>query len=237
MLILRSLLFNIAFWLLIAFIGLGGLPVTLVYRPFAFVVARGWANGSLWLLRVFCNITYQVKGREHIPLSPAIIASRHQSAWDTIIFWVLLKDPAFILKHELIYFPVFGWYLVLLKNIYIDRSSGASAMKKMLREAKERIQANRSIIIFPEGTRTLPGSSGTYHPGIAALYQNLKIPVIPVALDSGLLWQKNAFVKKPGIITIEFLPPILPSNATATQKSRDFLVHLQKTIEDSCNSL
>ena len=233
MMLLRSLLFNIAFWLLILCIGLGGLPFTLVYRPFSFVVARGWAKGSLWLLRVLCNIRYEIKGAEYIPDYPALIASKHQSAWDTIIFWALLEKPAFVLKRELIFFPVFGWYLIFLQNIYIDRKSGASAMKKMLREARERSLQGRPIVIFPEGTRTLPGSSKPYHPGVAALYQNLNIPVVPVALNSGKLWQKNAFVKKPGVITIEFLPPLLQSS----YKSRDFLALLQKNIEEHSNRL
>ena len=227
MIYIRSLLFNIAFWVLIVLVGVGGLPITLVYRPFAYTVSKGWAVGSLWLLRVLCNIRYEVKGREYIPDNAAIIASKHQSAWDTIIFWTLLKRPAYVLKRELIFFPVFGWYLVFLKNIYIDRKSGASAMKKMLREAKDCVASGRPVIIFPEGTRTLPGTTQPYHPGVAALYQHLQVPVVPVTLNSGLLWQKNAFVKKAGVITIEFLPPIPPT----AQKSRDFLVTLQKIIE------
>lgn len=230
--LIRSALFNIAFWGWIAILGLTGLPAALVYRPYAFTVARIWGKGSLWLLEVFCKITYEVRGLENIPKGAALIASKHQSAWDTVIFWALLDRPAYVLKRELIFFPVFGWYLLLLKNIYIDRKSGTAAMKKMLRQANERASEGRPIVIFPEGTRTLPGSSSVYHPGVAALYQNLKIPVVPVALNSGYLWQKNAFIKKPGLITIEFLENITPG-----MKSRDFLARLQNVIEDKCQKL
>ncbi len=224
--IIRSALFNIAFWAWIAIIGLTGLPLTCIYRPFSFTVARLWGLGSLWLLKILCNITYEVRGAEYIPAKPSIVASKHQSAWDTIIFWVLLTRPAFVLKKELIFFPIFGWYLLFLKNIYIDRKAGASAMKHMLREASLRSNEGRSIVIFPEGTRTLPGASSIYHPGVAALYQHLKVPVVPVALNSGQLWKKNAFTKTPGKVIIEFLPPIEPG-----LKGRDFLATLQEHIE------
>jgi len=226
MIFLRSLLFNIAFWLNILLLG-AGLPLAVCYRPFTFVIAKIWAKNSLFLLKTLCNITYKVEGREHIPATPCLFASKHQSAWDTIIFWELLPCPAFVLKRELIFFPIFGWYLILLKNIYIDRKSGASALKKMLKEAKTIIASDRQIVLFPEGTRTLPNAkSHLYQPGIAALYQNLDTTVIPVALNSGLLWRKNAFIKQPGVITIAFLPPLAPG-----LKSRDFLNHLQTAIE------
>lgn len=230
--LLRSAVFNFAFWLWIAVLGLAGLPVAFVYRPFSFVIARTWGKGALWMLEVICKIKYEVRGLENIPKGSAIIASKHQSAWDTIIFWTLLECPAYVLKRELIFFPVFGWYLLLLKNIYIDRKSGASAMKKLLRQAGDRVKEGRHIVIFPEGTRTAPGSSAIYHPGVAALYQNLKIPVVPVALNSGFLWQKNAFTKKPGVIIIEFLENITPG-----MKNRDFLAKLQNVIEDRCQKL
>ncbi len=229
---IRSLIFNIAFWLWIAVLGLAGLPFAFLYRPFSFMVARIWGKGSLWLLRVICNITYEVRGRQNIPKHAAIIASKHQSAWDTIIFWVLLNCPAYVLKRELLFFPIFGWHLLLLKNIYIDRKSGASAIKRMLREAETRVKESRQIVIFPEGTRTLPGAAPAYQPGVAALYQHLKLPVVPVALNSGHLWQKNAFTKKPGVITIEFMENITPG-----MKNRDFLVRLQNIIEEKNQKL
>jgi len=230
--VIRSALFNILFWLWIGVLGLACLPFVCLYPPLASIVARTWARGSLWLLRVLCGITHEVRGREYIPAYPAIVASKHQSAWDTVVFWALLPHPSYVLKRSLIYLPVFGWYLVLLKCIYIDRESGASAMKRMLREAKARAQDGRSIVIFPEGTRIAPGMPSTYHPGVAALYQHLGLPVIPVALNSGLCWRKNAFIKQPGKITIEFLPPI-----SAGLKSREFLAQLNEKIETKSNEL
>lgn len=230
--ILRSALFNVAFWVWIFILGMAGLPVCLVYRPFAFTVSRIWAAGTLWLLRVLCHVTYEVRGKQNIPKGAALIASKHQSAWDTVIFWTLLQNPSYVLKRELIFIPVFGWYLLLLKCIYIDRKSGASAMKRMLRESRARTDEGRSVIIFPEGTRMAAGVSGTYHPGVAALYQHLNLAVTPVALNSGLHWGKNSFIKTPGLITIEFLPPIPPG-----LKSREFLPLLKERVEAASRAL
>lgn len=228
----RSLIFNIGFWLWIAVLGLCSLPFCLAYRPLTLKIAKIWAYGSLWFLRITCGITHVVKGQENIPKGAAIIASKHQSAWDTIIFWTLLDNPSYVLKRELLFFPVFGWYLLLLKSIYINRKSGASAIKRMLRDADRCKKEAGQIVIFPEGTRTAPGSNPVYHPGIAALYQHLDLPVVPVALNSGLLWSKNAFTKKPGVITIEFLENITPG-----MKSRDFLTKLENIIEENCRKL
>jgi len=229
---IRSALFNVAFILWTFLIGFFGLPFSFAHPSLAVRVARIWTRGNIWLLRVVCGITYELRGRENIPHGAALVASKHQSAWDTTIFWLLLKRPVYVLKRELIYIPVFGWQLILLKSIYIDRQSGASAMKRMLRESRKRIEERRSIVIFPEGTRTTPGTSGTYHPGIAALYQNLGLPVVPVALNSGLHWGRKAFLKKPGVITIEFLPAIPPG-----MKSREFLALLQERIETASTAL
>lgn len=230
--LIRSLLFNIAFWTMTFTLGLAGLPFALVSPRAAHIVARMWGKCGLFLARALCGITYQVKGAEYIPRTPSIVASKHQSAWDTIIFWVLLNRPGYVLKRELLFFPVFGWHLMLLKNIYIDRKGGSKVMKRMLKEAKELAEDGRSIVIFPEGTRTAPYASSIYHPGVAALYSNSGLPVVPVALNSGLLWPKNAFRKTPGVITIEFLPPIPPG-----MKGRDFLKLLQEQIETACGIL
>jgi len=232
MILLRSALFNLFFWSVIALTGLV-LPLVIIYPPLGEKVARFWAKSSLWLLKIICNISYEVKGSENIPKSAALIVSKHQSAWETIIFWQLLEKPVFVLKRELIFLPIFGSYLLLLKSIYINRKAGSAALKKMLRQAKQRASENKQIIIFPEGTRTLPQAAKTgYQSGVAALYNSLNLPVIPVALNSGYFWQKNAFIKQPGIIKIEFLPPILPG-----LKSRDFMLKLESQIESACKNL
>ena len=230
--VIRSALFNIAFILVTCVIGFFGLPFSFASRRYAVCVAQAWTYTTIWLLKVICGITYDIRGRENLPQGPVLIASKHQSAWDTVIYWMLLKRPVFVLKRELIFIPIFGWQLLLLGSIYIDRKAGASAMKRMLREAKARVADHSSIIIFPEGTRTVPGTVNTYHPGVAALYQSLNIPVVPVALNSGQHWGKKAFVKKPGVIVLEFLPPIAPG-----MKGRDFLPLLQERIETASDAL
>jgi 1-acyl-sn-glycerol-3-phosphate acyltransferase len=230
--VIRSAIFNIAFIVWTAIVGGLGLPFSFAHGTLALYVARTWAHVTLWLLKVICGITHEVKGRENIPNGAAIIASKHQSAWDTVIFWSMLRKPVFVLKKELIYIPIFGWQLVLLKGIYIDRKAGTAAMKRMLREARARTDEGYSIIIFPEGTRTAAGSSNAYHPGIAALYHHLQLPVVPVALNSGRFWGRQAFVKKPGVITIEFLPAIEPGI-----KSRDFIPLLKERIETASMAL
>ncbi len=230
--VIRSAIFNALFWIWIVVLGLAGLPICLVYPPFSFVISRIWALGTLSMLRVLCGITHEIRGHEYIPATAAIIASKHQSAWDTVIFWTLLKRPAYVLKRELLWFPVFGWYLLLLRSIYIDRKAGASALKRILREAQDRVTRGSSIVIFPEGTRIAVGAPSSYQPGVAALYQHLDVPVVPVALNSGKFWSKNAFVKTPGKITIEFLPPI-----ASGLKSREFLKQLQDSIENKAAEL
>lgn len=229
---IRSALFNIAFWVWIGIIGGLTLPISCVYRPFALTVAKIWGHGTLWLLKVICNIRYELHGKEHIPNYPCIVASKHQSAWDTAIFWVLLEKPSFVLKQELIYLPIFGWNLLLQRSIYINRKTGASALKKMLREAISIKQEGRQIVIFPEGTRTIPNAEPDYKSGVSALYSSLELPVIPVGLNSGLLWGKNSFLKKSGVIQIEFMPPI-----NAGMKPREFLTKLEQDIENSCNKM
>ena len=193
---------------------------------------RPWAHGILFLARIICGIRYEVRGTQYITQKPVLYASKHQSAWDTVIFWLLLNKPTFVLKRELLRIPLWGWYLWRMKMIAIDRSAGGAGLKDMLRQAKAAIIDERSIIIFPEGTRTKPGAMPNYHPGIIALYNQLKVPVIPVALNSGIFWGKNAFIKRPGTIIIEFLPPLQPGMA-----KEQFSTTLQETIENASQKL
>ena len=230
--LIRSAIFEVAFWLWIAIVGGPTLPISIIYRPFVFKVARAWGIGTIWLAKVICGINYEIIGKENIPKYPCIVACKHQSTWDTAILWALLDRPSFVLKKELIFYPIFGWNILLLKSIYIDRKSGASAIKKMLRMAAEKKKQGRQIVIYPEGTRTKPNTKTTYHSGVAAIYQNLQLPVVPVALNSGLFWSRESFIKKSGNIKIEFLPPI-----DAGLRPRDFLTTLEQNIEDSCRKI
>jgi 1-acyl-sn-glycerol-3-phosphate acyltransferase len=232
MIFLRSLLFNIAFfcWAMLASVLFA--PLFIFSFTMSLAAGRPWAKGALFLARVICGITYEVRGEQYLAPGPAIFASKHQSAWDTIIFLVLLKQPSYVLKRELLRIPLWGWYLWRMRMIAIDRSAGAGAMKTMIKQAKEALAAHRQIVIYPEGTRTRPGAEPHYHPGTAALYSFLKIPVVPVALNSGYYWGKDAFMKRPGKIIIEFLPPIAPG-----MDKEAFNATLQHTIETASHIL
>ena len=229
---LRSLVFNAAYlsWCMLSAIFYA--PLFLVSSRTALRAGAPWAFVILLLARVICGIKYEIRGREYIQDKQVLYASKHQSAWDTVIFWALLSQPAFVLKRELLRVPLWGWYLWRMNMIAIDRSAGAPGLKDMLRQSKNAIASGRPIIIFPEGTRTKPGAAPNYHPGVLALYSSLKVPVIPVALNSGVFWGKNAFTKHPGTIIIEFLPPIPPGLA-----KDEFMPRLQEAIENASQKL
>lgn len=230
--LIRSVVFNILFtlWALLASIIFA--PLFLISRSASLKCGHPWAKGALLLARVILGIKHEIKGIEHLTNGPVIYASKHQSAWDTCIFLTLLDKPCYVLKRELLRIPFWGWYLWRMGMIAIDRSAGASTIKQMLKDSKARLNEGRTIIIYPEGTRTRPGSAPHYHPGVVALYSSLGVPVIPVALNSGLFWGKNAFVKKPGTITLQFLPPIPPG-----LKKDEFRTRLEHDIETASNQL
>src|SRR5690606_21388864 len=139
-----------------------------------------------------------------------IVAAKHQSAWDTMAFYWVLDDAAYVLKKELLSIPLYGWCARKARMIGVDRSGGAKALRAMVEQAQNCLAEGRPIVIFPEGTRTAPGRRSAYHPGIAALYTRLGVPVVPVALNSGLFWGRRSFIKQPGRIVVQFLPPIPP---------------------------
>jgi 1-acyl-sn-glycerol-3-phosphate acyltransferase len=203
-----------ALFLAFAYLWTGALIV--LYLPLLAVLPRRrmqpwgrlWCRGVLGLARICCGIRYRVVGREHLPAGPLLLAAKHQSAWDGLIFHQVLTDPVYVLKRELLEIPGFGLYLGRLGNIGIDRDAGFRAIKQMLPAVGSRLAEGAQVIVFPEGTRVAPGTRHPYHPGIAALYQRFDVPLVPVALNSGLLWGRDAFPRHPGTITIEFLPPM-----------------------------
>lgn len=191
-----------------------------------------WCRGIVFLARAVCGIRYRVVGREHLPSGPVLLAAKHQSAYDGVIFHLLLSDPVFVLKQELLQVPMFGLYLKALGNVGIDRSAGVRALRTMIPGVAARLAEGSQVIVFPEGTRVSPEAEAVYQPGVAALYQRLDAPLVPVALNSGLCWGRRSFRKRPGTITIEFLPP-MPRNL-----SRDaFLVELASRIEGATQRL
>jgi 1-acyl-sn-glycerol-3-phosphate acyltransferase len=229
---LRSFLFNILFALWTAFIFVAALPTLVLPRSACWWMGGLWVRGALLLLRAAVGLGHRVRGAEHRVSGPAIYAAKHQSAWDTLVFPLLLDKPAYVLKQELIRVPLFGSYLKQCGMIPVDREGGGAALKQLLRAGRAAVAQGRSILIYPEGTRTPPGERRPYHPGVAALYGDLGVPVVPVALNSGLFWGRRSFNKKPGTITIEFLPPIAPGLTR-----REFMRELQERMEGASQRL
>ncbi|WP_165380340.1 lysophospholipid acyltransferase family protein [Candidatus Finniella inopinata] len=190
----------------------------------------------LFLVKNIVGLTHQVKGAEHLQaalkLGPCLVACKHQSAWETIALGTFFDSFTIVLKSELRKVPLFGLYLKKSNMIFIDRQAGRQSIKTLLTQARQAVQQNQSILIFPEGTRTSPGVPGTYQPGVGLLYSDLNIPVLPVALNSGLLWGRRSWIKRSGQVTIEFLPPILPG-----LKREEFMARLKNDIESACEKL
>lgn len=232
MLFLRSLIFNVCFfcWSMLAAVLFA--PLFVWSSQASQRSGPPWAAGTLWLVHVICGITHEVRGTQHILNQPVIYASKHQSAWDTIIFLLLLKHPAYVLKRELLRIPLWGWYLWRMKMIAIDRSAKASSLKQVIKDSRTALKSGRPVVIFPEGTRKKFGAPTDYQPGTVALYSMLHVPVVPVALNSGYYWGKNAFFKRPGKIVIEFLPPIAPGMAKEA-----FSAALEQDIETASQRL
>jgi 1-acyl-sn-glycerol-3-phosphate acyltransferase len=174
-------------------------------------ITSGWAHLMLYLLRLVCRVDYRVIGAEHIPDTPSVILSKHQSAWETLAFQQIFPPQVWVLKKELLYVPFFGWGLAMTNPIAIDRGSGKAALKQIVKQGKDRLKNGFWIVIFPEGTRIAPGSKGKYRIGGAWLATHTNAPVVPVALNSGEYWGKNALIKLPGTITVSIGPPIDPT--------------------------
>ncbi|MGB8842066.1 MAG: lysophospholipid acyltransferase family protein [Aliidongia sp.] len=206
---LRAILFNVGYFGFTAAMVIFGLPF-LCRRRWAVWYSERWTDVLVAWLKVTVGLDHVIVGRENLPSEPYIIAAKHQSAFDTLVLNRLAHDPAIVLKRELTLIPIFGWYLVRPGHIVVDRKAGASAVRKLIAQARSVVAEGRSIAIFPEGTRGPVGGSLPYQPGVAALYSQLGIPLVPVALDSGLFWRRNSFGKQPGRIVIEILPPINP---------------------------
>jgi 1-acyl-sn-glycerol-3-phosphate acyltransferase len=225
--LLRSALFNLLFWLWTSLMVLVALPLAPFVSPQGMrEVARFWMRGIQLLLRVVVGLRYRVLGARHLPPGPCIVASKHQSAWETLFFHLIRPNLVIGLKYELTKVPLFGWYLMRARNIRIDRGGAAKAMRSLIDGARERVAEGCSILIFPEGTRKAPGEAADYKPGVAALYRELAVPVVPVALDSGRFWGRRSFVKRAGVITVEFLEPIPPG-----LERRAFMAELERRIE------
>ncbi|MBK8161163.1 MAG: 1-acyl-sn-glycerol-3-phosphate acyltransferase [Rhodospirillaceae bacterium] len=229
---LRAVIFNALYFLWSVFMHIVCLPLLVAPAPAIHAAGKIWIAGSLWLLKVCVGLTMREVGSENLPAGPVLVAAKHQSAWETLYLSWRLNHPAFVLKRELLMIPVFGWFLARVGMIAIDRSGKASALKKMVADAKAIFAQGRPVVIFPEGTRVAPGARKPYQPGIAALYAQLGVAVVPIALNSGLFWGRQAFVKKAGVITIEYLPPIPPG-----LDRKSFMRELESRIETAAERL
>lgn len=228
----RSLCYHILFVTWTVLICLSFLPLLMGSRRLMQRGAHLWLDGGLFLQRTVLGLSYECRGLENLPKGSVLVAAKHQSAWDTMIFHRLLGDPAYILKKELLRLPFIGWYLSKSGQIPIDRSAGMKALKQMTEKSVQAVRDGRQIVIFPEGHRQPPGQTGDYHSGVAMLRSALNVPVIPVALNSGLFWGRNAFLRRPGIITIAFLEPI-----PADLDRKNFMATLKDRIEPATRTL
>ncbi len=208
MIFLRSLLFNTIFYLSSVVIGVGAVPVLLGSPGFMRRAGASWSYVVIWMLKKIAGTDWQVRGKDRVPDGPVIFAIKHQSAWDTLFFPAYLDEPAMVAKKELRMIPFYGWYAWRAEAVWIDRSKGPRAIRTLIRGAEAAIKQGRSIVMFPQGTRTAPGEIRPYQAGIAALYGATKVPVVPVAVNSGMYWGKRTFMKYPGSIIVEFLEPM-----------------------------
>ncbi len=213
-------------------VGLIGLPTLVMPGGAAKVPARLWINGVHWGFRRIIGVRARFVGLDRLPEGPVLLAAKHQAMWDTMMVFNVLPWPAVVLKRELFKVPLYGWWGLKLGMIGIDREGGASALKALIRDARSALAQNRSVVIFPEGSRSEPGSQLPYKPGVAALYRALDIPCVPVALNSGLCWPSRGYGFKPGTITLEVLEPIPPGLDRAR-----FMAALQQRIETRSASL
>lgn len=233
MLALRSLVFNAAFYLnLIVQMILWSPFFFLAPRKKAWFVPKVWARSSLWLQAKLAGTRSRITGQENLPAGSFILAPKHQSFWDTIAFFPYLRDPLYILKRELTWIPFFGWYIIKMRLIPVNRGNRSLALKKVVVDAKREMAEDRQLIIYPEGTRRAPGDEPAYKYGIVELYAQLGLPVVPVAHVAGLYWPRRKFLRYPGTIQARFLPAI-----PAGLDRDEFLRRLIAETERGCDEL
>lgn len=226
MIAVRSFVFVLLFYLWSAAVAILCTPLLLGPGDWILRMFELWSRGIIVLLRVCCGVRVEVRGTEHIPQGAALVAPKHQCMFDVFAQFAWLPRTCFVMKKELTWIPWFGWYARKVHTIVVDRDGHAAALKKLVREAKERFAERRQVVIFPEGTRGEPGVAGDYKPGIAALYRELDVPVCPVATNSGVHWPRHGFLRKPGTIVFEYLEPIPPG-----LKRAEFMRLLEERIE------
>lgn len=230
----RAILFNAVFYLTLFFYMLFGLPFLIAPRPALRAFVRTWGRLFIWICRVFGGLKLELRGQENLPPGPVIIASKHQSAWETLAYLGLFPDACFVLKKELSHIPFFGWFILRMNHIPLDRERGPSVVTKLVADVKRELRRaeGRQVIFFPEGTRRAPGAPPDYRVGVALAYVGAKATVVPVAINAGLFWPRRSLRLKPGTIVVEFLEPIPPG-----MKRDAFFELLQERIETASDRL
>jgi 1-acyl-sn-glycerol-3-phosphate acyltransferase len=231
--LLRSLLYNLAFYTIVPLYLIVMSPLLLAPRRTQVrVVYVGLSRLMRWLLGVIVGLKVEPRGLANLRQGPCIVAVKHQSAWDIFGIIPFFDDPAIVYKSELKYLPLMGWFAAGMELIPVERGKGQQAIKHLATEARKRVRDKREIVIFPEGHRMPVGAPPKYKRGIVALYKLLNVPVVPVALNSGLYWRRRHFIRRPGSIIVEFLPAIEPG-----LEPEVFLQTLQDAIEPACDRL
>ena len=230
---LRSLLYNIAFYANLIILMIVFTPIYfLLPRLRAWFVPKFWATSSLWLQEKIAGTKSEITGLENLPDGPFILAPKHQSFWDTMAFFPFLPDPLYILKRELMWIPLFGWYVAKMQMVPVNRGERAKALRAVVAATSKEMERNRQLIIYPEGTRRAPGDEPAYKWGVAELYGKLNVPVVPVAHVAGLYWPRRKFMRYPGTIHARFLKPIPPG-----LERKVFLERLIAETEAACDQL
>ncbi len=203
------------------------LPTALLAYPLRYRLISQWARFQSFLLKFLCGLDYRVEGREHLPPGAAIILSKHQSAWETIVFQQIFPAQTWVLKRELMWIPLFGWALKLMRPIAIDRGAGRKAVEQVITQGRERLQSGIWVVVFPEGTRVAPGTRKRYAMGGAALAAETGYPVVPVAHNAGSFWPRRGFLKKPGTVRVAIGPAINPGE----KKAEEIIKQVENWIE------
>ena len=236
MLFARSLLFYLGMITVLLVM----LPLLLLVLPFPYAIRyrflMQWGRFNIWWLGITCALRYRVEGAENIPAGPAIIMAKHQSAWETFALQKVFPPQTWVLKRSLLWIPIFGWGLALLYVIAIDRAAGRAALHQVVTQGMDRLKRGIWVVIFPEGTRTAPGTRRKYNIGGAVLAEKSGHPVVPVAHNAGEFWSRRSFTKRPGVITIVIGPTIQARGRRAGEINREVEEWIEGTMLRISNS-
>jgi 1-acyl-sn-glycerol-3-phosphate acyltransferase len=232
MLVVRSLIFNVFFYVFTALCSVGAMLLAIVWPSRLMTIPRLWSRGWLYAYKLICGVRYEVYGTENVPGGACIIAMKHQSIWESCAVFAIFGRPIFVLKSELMWIPIFGWVMKRMGCISIRRGAGRLALASMISGAREALARGNQIVIFPEGTRSAPGAQPSYKSGVSHLYAALHVSCVPVALNSGVLWPRRRFLRPPGLVTVSILPAI-PAGLPRQQ----MLDHMILVIETATRQL